>query len=268
MTRLAFCFMTNNYNMFFKLYKNFNFKCNNSVNSFTKNVLFNPPIVANNNLWDDWNVRWKSYYTEKYTDYFSIRQDSLAMADNSELIFIGDDDFIFQEGSIKIIHECAEYMIKNADCGAIYLGAYFGDEYKKHGEEIYIANDGHLGTNRGIMLRNRKRELLDNRLHALGANEDFVIGFTCLLQGYYICRRLNVPIKHVRERNTLTEGNQYINYDTKYLREHGIMSKINTYIGEWTNQNIWPKNIFIEYCTAAQINGFFPKYRENGEIIC
>ena len=269
--RLAFCFISNNVNRFHKFSENFNYNIvdpsNTCIDSYSKYVLFNPPMPFCNR-WDDWNVGWLNYTPRGAIDYFSLRQASLDMAKNSEIIYIGDDDFIFQEGSTKVINQCIAYMQEYRDCGAIYLGKNFGKAGKNHGEGIYISNSGHLGTNRGILLRNRSEDLLDNRLHALGANEDFVIGFTCLLQGYYIARRLHVPIDHSRERNNLEEDNPNINYNLQYLRSKGIMSKINEHIGEWHDHNFWPKNIFKIYNHSARDKGWQPKYSTHGEIAC
>lgn len=263
--RLAFCFMSNDIRSFHRMDNSFCYKSGNVVTSFTKNVLFNPPVSAGTSRWHDWNVRWRAYQSE-YTDYFSIRQDSLHMAHEADFIFVGDDDFVFQDGSTEIINECIRYMVINLHCGAVYLASKFGNDHITHNNEIYVINDGHLSTNRGIILRNRKEDLMDNRLHALGANEDFVIGFTCLLQGYYLARRLHMPIEHGKERNNLSEENPNKNYNLQFLKERGIMAKVNEHIGKWEDHNIWPKNIFEYYMEGIHSKGWRPKYKLDGEI--
>jgi hypothetical protein len=237
---------------------------NSCVDLFTKNVLFNN--VEYCDCWGYWNVECKYYHHGSVIDMFTIKQDSLAMARNFELIYIGDDDFSFQEGSTEVINQCCAYMQDHLNCGAIYLGGNFGGEGDLHGNEIYITNKGHLGTNRGILVRNRYM-VLDKRLHAPGANEDFVIGFTCLLQGYYIARRLHVPIGHSRERNHMSEDNLNMTYNLNFLRNCGIMSKVNKLIGQWDDHNIWPKNIFHYYSSMARDRNFIPVYSDTGEII-
>jgi len=157
------------------------------VDSFTRNILVNPPFPYMFHL-PGWNCEYKTYNFRDAIDMFMMRQDSFKMARNSDIIFIGDDDFEFMHGSTAVINQCCLHMTENLDCGAIYLGGNFGGEGDHHKNEIYITNKGHLGTNRGILVRNRKG-MMDNRLHALGANFDSVIGFTCLLQGYYVARR-------------------------------------------------------------------------------
>jgi hypothetical protein len=254
--------MSNDVTDFYRMCDSFHFKSGNAVDSFTKNVLFNPPVPPTNR-WDDWNVRWKAYHSGEYTDYFSIRQDSLAMAENADIIFVGDDDFIFQEGSSQVIDECCFYMDENKDCGAIYLAANFGDAYKSHGNEIYIINNGHLGTNRGIILRNRE-VMMWNEFHALGANEDFIIGYTCVLQGYYLCRKLHMPIEHPANNNRIGTSK---NSEIDFLMSKGIMSKINKHLGYWADHNQWPEGIFKIYHKNALAIGWKPRYTADGEII-
>ena len=266
--RLAFCFMSNHAERLALLKKNFNYDMNVApyiIDSYTLNVLTNPPIVPGSSL-KNWNINWKKYHTESPAiDYFSIRQDSLAMADNSELIYVGDDDFKTRDDFSETINQCCLYMHQNRDCGAIILGANFGEEGKLHGNEIYITNSGHLNTNRGIILRNRKR-LMDNRFHALGAMEDSIISFTCLIYGYYVARRLHVPVDHVVERNSLKIDHDNVNYDLNYLKNRGIWSKVDKLLGGWKEQNVWPIGIWKHYRQSAMVNGFVPKYDQDGHI--
>jgi hypothetical protein len=266
--RLAFCFMSNNIHNLYALIKNFKYDMAAPpyiIDSYTKNILLNPPIFANE-LLSTWNCKWKTYESFNAIDYFSIRQDSLDMAGHAKFIFVGDDDFKFNDGASKVINECCKYMEIHKDCGAILLGANFGEEGSKHGNEIYITNNGHLNTNRGIILRNRIN-LMDNRLHALGAMEDSVISFTCLRMGYYIARRLHVPIDHIVERNSIMLNHNNINYDKEYIMRQGIWYKVHTQLGGWYEQDKWPKGVFQEYHQSAMINGFTPKYDVNGGII-
>ena len=269
--RLAFCFMSNNNSNLMHLYYHFNYSVAAPpyiIDSYTVNVLINPPLSYRNVKMDRWNVKWKIYNSFAHTDYFSIRQDSLEMAGNAELIFVGDDDFKFNEGSSETINECCLYMERNPDCGAILLGANFGKEGLDHGDEIYITNNGHLNTNRGIILRCKDRSrLMNDGFHALGAMEDSVISFTCLLDGYYIARRLHVPIEHIVERNTLSYDHDNADYNLKYLKAKGIWSKINKLIGPWKDQNIWPKGIWPYYRQMAMLNGFIPKYDVDGSLM-
>jgi hypothetical protein len=262
--------MSNNLQNFYALGKNFNYDMAVPpyvINSFTKNILTNPPIYDAENL-ATWNYKWKSYNSFDATDYFSIRQDSLDMAGHADLIFVGDDDFKFRYEASKIINECCRYMLDNEGCGAILLGANFGDEGAKHNDDIYITNDGHLNTNRGIILRNRKgRSLMKNSLHALGAMEDSVISFTALLDGYYIARRLHVPIDHIVERNSIKIDHVNPSYDKNYLVKKGIWSKVHMQLGGWYEQAIWPKGLWREYRRMAMIRGFVPKYDEFGNIV-
>jgi len=269
--RLAFCFISNNNTNLMHLYYHFNYRMAVPpyiIDSYTMNVLINPPLSYHNVKMDRWNVKWKCYESFAAIDYFSIRQDSLEMAGNADLIFVGDDDFKFNEGSSEAINECCLYMERNKDCGAILLGANWGEEGKLHENEVYITNKGHLNTNRGIILRNRDRlRLMNNGFHALGAMEDSVISFTCLLDGYYIARRLHVPIEHIVERNTLSYDHDNADYNLKYLKAKGIWSKINKLIGPWKDQNIWPKGIWPYYRQMAMLNGFIPKYDVDGSLM-
>ena len=267
--RLAFCFMTNNIERLFSLKKNFIYDVNVApyiIDSYTLNVLTNPPIAPELFL-KKWNVKWKKYHTESPAiDYFSIRQDSLDMAGHSELIYVGDDDFKTRDNFSEVINECFLYMYRNKDCGAIILGANFGEEGKLHGNDIYITNNGHLNTNRGIILRNREK-LMDNNFHALGAMEDSVISFTCLMDGYYVARRLHVPVDHIVERNSLRENHENINYDFSFLKNRGIWNKVHNILGGWPDQNVWPKGIWKFYRRMAMVNGFVPRYDQDGHII-
>lgn len=264
MTRLAFCIMSNNIQLFHQMDNSFYYKGENIVDSFTKNVLFNPPIGAGTTRWGDWNVKWKSYKMEEYIDYFAIRQDSIDLAGNADFIFVGDDDMIFRKGSTAVINECVQYLINNEQCGAIYLAANFGEAYKYHENEIYVLNNGHLGINRGVVLRNRKEDKMDNRLHALGANDDFIIGYTCVLQGYYICRRLHVPIDHPAKNNRVDTSK---NSEYTFMMSKGIMSKVNKHIGKWEDHNQWPENIFKYYTQSVHAKGWKLKYNLDGTII-
>jgi len=269
--RLAFCFISNNNTNLMHLYYHFNYRMAVPpyiIDSYTMNVLINPPLSYHNVKMDRWNVKWKCYESFAAIDYFSIRQDSLEMAGNADLIFVGDDDFKFNEGSSEAINECCLYMERNKDCGAILLGANWGEEGKLHENEVYITNKGHLNTNRGIILRNRDRlRLMNNGFHALGAMEDSVISFTCLLDGYYIARRLHVPINHIVERNSLFPGNINQNYDLDFVRKRGIWSKVVKTLGSWEDQNIWPMGIWQHYRQMAMVNGFLLTYDIDGTII-
>jgi hypothetical protein len=106
---------------------------------------------------------------------------------------------------------------------------------------------------------------LDNRLHALGANFDAVVGFTCLLQGLYVARRLHVPIEH-NTTQIMKEGHLNLNYNLIYLLEYGIMAKVNEAIGKWEDHAVWPENIFQHYRQAAMRNGYDFKYDVEGNI--
>jgi hypothetical protein len=268
--RLAFCFMSNDLRRAVGLDSTFNYTMAAPpyiIDSYTKNILINPPMILEDALLlPNWNVQWKRHNSfGATTDFFSLRQDSLSMAGNSDLIYVGDDDFLF-DGASSIINECCVYLEEHQDCGAILLGANLGGEGEKHGTDIYITNNGHLNTNRGILLRNREC-LMNNSFHALGALEDTIISFTCLLDGYYIARRLNVPITHTVERNTLKEDHTNRNYDLKFIKTKGIWNRVTEILGEWPDQNIWPKGIWGEYRRVAMINGFEPKYDQEGEIL-
>jgi hypothetical protein len=267
--RLAFCFISNTDDGLRELIKYFKYDCALPpyvVDSYSKNILINPPLAPDCFIGHDWNVEWRAYISFPVLDMFSLRQDSFKMARNADIIYIGDDDMHFEyQKSSFVINECCEYMMLNQDCGAIYLGGNFGGEGDTHGNEIYITNKGHLGTNRGILVRNREQILL-NRLHALGANFDAVVGFTCLLQGMYVARRLHVPIKHFTT-NVMEEGHPNKFYDLEYLRTQGIMSKVNQVIGKWEDHAVWPENIFTMYRQAAFVRGFVPKYDIEGNIL-
>jgi hypothetical protein len=267
--RLAFCFMSNNMKNMNSLYFNFKYNMNEPpyiIESYTKNVLINPPLFPDyQEEIPLWNTKWRSYNSSPAIDFFSMRQDSLEMAGNADVIFVGDDDFKFEEGSSEVINECCVYLEENPDCGAILLGANFGEEGKSHRDEIYITNKGHLNTNRGILVRNRL-DIMDNRFHALGALEDSIISFTCLLDGYYIARRLHVPIEHVVERNTLRSDHHNINYDLDFIKNRGIWNKVTEILGEWEEQSIWPGMIWKEYRRACMVNGRIPKYTIEGCI--
>jgi hypothetical protein len=235
-----------------------------TVDSFTKNILVNPPIDSAIGL-AGWNVKWKIYHANYCIDYFSIRQDSLEMAQNADVIYVGDDDFKFDIDASKVINECCLYMIQNPDCGAILLAANFGGLGEITGDQITIVNNGHLNTNRGIIVRNRPK-LMENRFHALGAMEDSIISFTCLMDGYYIARRCNVPIRHIVERHTLREHHDNPNYDLNWLKHYGVWSKVSKLLGGWEDQNIWPPGIWTHYRQAAMVFGRIPRYTPEGEI--
>jgi hypothetical protein len=263
--RLAFCFLSNNKEKFLAMNQSLCYTSSpySIIDSYTLNVLFNPPVSPDFKT-IEWNCKWMQIYSKEVFDMFSYRQASLKMAGNADIIFIGDDDFEFQYPSYSVIDDCAAYMWDNPDCGAIYLGGNFGGEGKLHGDEIYIANKGHLGTNRGIIVRNRPN-LMENSLHALGANFDAVIGFTCLMQGYYVARRLHVPILH-HTKNIMEENHKSTFYDLNYLRKYGIMSKINEVIGKWTDHAVWPIEIFSLYRQAAMVNGRMLYYDIDGSF--
>jgi hypothetical protein len=267
--RLAFCCLSNNIQNFLQMTKSFHYDLHDvsysNVDSFTRNVLFNPPIPYLFHK-DGWNCEYKTYNFRSAIDMFTMRQDSFKMAKNADLIFIMDDDFEFKKGSTAVINQSCLHMTENPDCGAIYHGGNFGGEGALHGDEIYITNKGHLGTNRGIIVRNRKEDLLDNRLHALGANFDAVIGFTCLLQGYYVARRLHVPIEH-HTKNVMRENHPNKFYSLDYLRNYGIMSKVNKVIGRWNDHAVWPDNIFVHYRQGAMRNSRMLWYTVEGDII-
>jgi hypothetical protein len=262
--------MTNKLQNFYALGKNFHYDMAANprvIDSFTKNILTNPPVWKHEEL-ATWNCLWKTYNTpDQLVDYFSIRQDSLNMAGDAEYIFVGDDDFKFNEGSSEVINECINYMWNNNDCGAILLGANFGEEGAKHGDEVYITNNGHLNTNRGIILRNNRKELMVNAFHALGAMEDSIISFTCLLDGYYVARRLHVPIDHIVERNSIMLDHTNINYDKHFILTQGIWSKVHKQLGGWYEQHIWPKGVWSHYHQMSMIRGFTPKYDYEGNIL-
>ena len=266
--RLAFCFLSNNVQNFLQMIKSFHYDIHDAtysdVDSFTRNVLFNPPVPYMMHK-EGWNCEYKTYNFRSAIDMFTMRQDSFKLGKNADILFIGDDDFEFKKGSTGVINQCCVHMTENPDCGAIYLGGNFGGEGEHHGNEIYISNKGHLGTNRGILVRNRK-VILDNSLHALGANFDAVIGFTCLLQGYYVARRLHVPIEH-HTTKVMKHDHPDINYDLGYLRRCGIMSKVNEVIGKWEDHAVWPENIFKYYRQSAMRRGVKFYYDVEGNII-
>jgi hypothetical protein len=263
--RLSFCFLSNNIQNFQNMDQSFHFSLNDNscISSFTKNVLFNPPIARYCYI-PNWNYKWKIYHSYPTIDMFWMRQDSLYMAENADIIYIGDDDMEFKEGSTEVINQCCAYMQDNQDCGAIYLGGNFGGEGDFHKDEIYIANKGELGTNRGILVRN-KPVILDNRFHALGAIFDCIVGFTCMMQGMYVARRLHVPIEHFTT-NILKENHEQLFYDLNYINKLGIRNKVNEVIGEWTDRKGWPPSIFTQYRQAAMKSGYYPKYDIYGNI--
>jgi hypothetical protein len=264
--RLAFCFLSNNQEKFINMATSLCYSPTeySNVYSYTLNVLLNEPFPRNYQN-KEWNIKYMQIFSKDVLDMFSYRQASLEMAGNADIIFIGDDDFEFTHKSYNVIDDCVTFMWDNPDCGAIYLGGNFGGEGALHGDEIYIANKGHLGTNRGIIVRNRKQDLLDNRLHALGANFDAVIGFTCLLQGYYVARKQHVPIEH-HTKNVMREGHENKFYDLNYLRKYGIMRKVNEVIGFWDDHAVWPVEIFAHYRQAAMVNGRMLFYDIDGSF--
>jgi hypothetical protein len=265
--RLAFCFISNNDDSLRELIKYFHYEMNIPpyvIDSYSLNLLTNPPLQSDMYFNADWNIRWKVYISHPTIDMFSLRQDSFEMAGNAEIIFVGDDDMRINYESSQTINECCQYMLEHPDCGAIYLGGNFGGEGDHHGDEIYITNKGHLSTNRGILVRNRPN-ILDNRLHALGANFDFALGFSYLIQGYYIARRLHVPIDHLTN-NIMRENHPNMFYDLTFLKSRGIMSKVNKLIGSWTDHSVWPEGIFAQYRQMAMVRGFTHKYDIDGNI--
>ena len=263
--RLAFCFMSNSQLSIYELEKNFIYTCKDScIDSFNVNVLTNPP-VSSLFVHPIWNMKWINYKSSGPIDYFHLRQSSLTMAENADLIYVGDDDFKFKEGSTEIINQCCLYMKYYPDCGGIWLGGKFGEEGARHKDKMFITNKGSLGTNRGIILRNRP-ELMDNRLHALGACEDAVIGFTVLMQGYYLVRRLNVSCIENGEQEILTEDNSNINYNLEFIRTKGIRSKVNQVIGQWDSRTEWPKPIWSLYRDACIKTGRTTRYTNEGII--
>jgi hypothetical protein len=263
--RLSFCFLSNRKVTFENLINNFHFEADVHVQSWTKNILLNPPISPHTYA-PYWNIKYKEYNSFPVADMFWMRQDSIDMAGHADLIYIGDDDMEFKDKSSEAINECCAYMEENIDCGAIYLGGNFGGEGDSHGNEIYIANKGALGTNRGILVRNRP-VVMDNCFHALGAMFDCAVGFTCLIQGYYIARRLHVPIEH-HTKTMLEYGHPNLFYDLKYINTYGIRAKMMEVIGgEWTDRQAWPKNIFSIYRQAAMVAGRELVYDIDGNIM-
>jgi hypothetical protein len=268
MMRLAFCFLSNHEDGLRNLIKNFEYDMNAPpyiIESYSKNILVNPPLQPDIYI-HEWNVEWRRYESSPTIDMFSMRQDSLAMARNADVIYIGDDDMRFEEGSSEVINECCQYMDEHQDCGAIYLCGTLGGLGTQYGEEIVVANDRHLSLNRGILVRNRS-EILDNRLHALGANFEFIVGFTCLLDGLYVARRFHVPIQHLT-KNIMKEGHENLFYDLDFIRNRGIVNRVNDVIGKWNEHVIWPENLFRLYRQEAMKKGFLPMYHADGEIIC
>jgi hypothetical protein len=262
--RLAFSLMTNS-NLFDRVRQNLHYEIGYPITSFTKNALINPPLP----MWyqcNNWNLKWKCYNPQKgLIDFFSIRQDALDMCSHADFIFMLDDEFIFKEGSSAIINQCCEYLKDNVDCGAIFLAGNFGGEGDKHGDEIYITNNKLLSLNRGIVLRN-KAVNMDDRLHGLGWADETIIGFTCLMQGYYLARRMHVPIDH-DSLNWLSEENPNLNYNTKFIINNGIGANINKVIGKWDKLDVWPENIFSLYRQEAMLKGFVLRYDIEGAII-
>jgi hypothetical protein len=263
MTRLAFCFLSNNLEKLYKMEKNFIYKNKDScIDSFTVNVLVNPP-VKNGYFHPKWKTKWTRSFTDGPIDYFTLRQESLDMANHADLIYIGDDDFSFKEGSTEIINECCQYMINNLYCGAIYLGGKFGGEGAQRGDKIFIANKGSLGTNRGIILRNTGRDwLMDNNMHALGACEDATIAFSMLKNGYYIARRLNVSSIDSVSLGVISEDNENINYNLQFIKEKGIRYKVGQYIGTWDSRTEWPENIwsmYVDECAFFKRKAFYDR---------
>jgi hypothetical protein len=268
--RLAFCTMSNNIERITEMDRNFNYHIyedNNIVSSYTKNLLTNPP-VPEYFYPIKWNCQWKIFHTNKpLVDYFSLRQASIAMADDADLIFIFDDDFVFLEESISAINQLCYYMFDNQDCGAIYCGGNWGEEGKEHGDEIFITNKGHLNTNRGILVRNGPLVMYEE-FHGLGACEDWAIGFTCLMHGNYIARRLHFPIMHRIERNTLEVDHKNINYDIGYILTKGVLSQVMKVTkSKFDLSGEWPSGIWQMYRRMAMTTGQVPKYDVNGNII-
>jgi hypothetical protein len=267
--RLAFSLMCAYVERFGKLRESFHYKIGDPITSFTKNALTNPPFQRYY-YYDfntpDWNVEWKCYNpSEGLIDFFSIRQDALDMSPHADFIFMLDDEFVFKEGSTEVINQCCRYLYDNTDCGAIYLAGNFGGEGDHHGDEIYITNNKLLSLNRGIVLRNKPVNM-DNRLHGLGWADETVIGFTNLIQGYYLARRMHVPIEH-DSINWLSEDNKNLNYNTNYIINEGIGVGINRTIGKWNKLDVWPENIFNLYRQAAMLKGFVPKYDVDGSVL-
>jgi hypothetical protein len=266
--RLAFCFISNQQEKLKELHDNFIYdiyhESNRCVSSFTVNVLTNPPISRAFYL-GDWNFKWISIKSRNATDFFSLRQESIKMTLWADIIFIGEDDMKFLPGSTEVINQCVDFMRLNPQCGAIYLGGNFGGEGAMHDDEFYIANSGSLGTNRGIMLRNRP-ELLDNSLHALGACEDAIMGFTALMQGYWIARRLNIQSIIHENTHRISEDTPDINYSLPFIRNEGLRYSVGKIIGPWESRTEWPPNIFAHYRRACIVRGFTPRYTYEGEI--
>jgi hypothetical protein len=266
--RLAFCFISNRPAYLYDLEKNFiydiNDPSNTCVSSFSMNILTNPPIPSLF-VHPKWHTKWVNYNSNIAVDYFALRQDSFTMANNADIIYMGDDDMKFKKGSTEIINKCCQYMKNNPTCGIIFLGGKFGGEGALHNDEIFIANKGSMGTNRGILIRNRPI-IMDNRLHALGSCEELAMGLTALMQGYYITRRLNISEIEHESKGRISEDNENINYNLSFLRTKGIRSKIDLVIGKCDNREEWPKDIWPLYRKACIINGNHPIYTYEGEI--
>jgi hypothetical protein len=190
----------------------------------------------------------------------------MAMAPNADVIFIGDDDMRFKKGSTEIINQCCQYMEDNPNCGIILLGGKFGGEGAHHGDEIYIANKGSMGLNRGIMIRNRP-VMMDNRFYALGALDEVVICLTAMMQGYYVSRRLNISCIEHDNLGRISEDNPNIDYNLNYIRTKGIRSKIEKVLGKWESREEWPPGIWVEYRIACTMRDKNPVYDLDGSII-
>jgi hypothetical protein len=267
--RLAFCFMSNKIEKLRHMHDHFiydlNHVSNQCVDTFSVNVLTNPPIHREFSFLE-WNFKWVDIRSHIATDFFTLRQESIKMAPYADIIYIGDDDMEFREGSTEVINHCTMYMENHKDCGAIYLGGNFGGEGAHHGGEIFISNTGSFGINRGVILRNRP-ELLDNRLHALGACEDAIMGFTALMQGYYIARKLNIQSIYHESAHRIGEDAEDINYNLPYIRNYGFRKVVGQVIGPWESRTEWPKDIWHLYLKKCKFFRCEPRYDENGSIV-
>ena len=113
--RLAFVAISNRIEDAKKLNENYKYDINTPpyiVESYTKNVLINPPIPRDFYV-EGWNCQWKIYHCSPTHDAFWMRQDALDMAKNAELIYICDDDMEFKDGASQWINECCVYMKDN-----------------------------------------------------------------------------------------------------------------------------------------------------------
>ena len=162
---------------------------------------------------------WIQYPKADVTDWMGIRRDCLNVGDY-EYYYIVDDDIIFTKESPAFIEKALQYMDDNPLCGALYFCGTVGGMCTE--QKVIRIEGGHLNTNRGILIRGGHAPFHD-KFHFTGACDDWALGLTKIMQGFYIARYFMAPMD-VRQPTQLGRGSGTLTYDMEFIEsERGFL---------------------------------------------